>query len=127
MVLVSQSPEDAINCPIFPDIIQMTPTKVFLPNPEATFDKYKQCGLNQKEFDDLFALDKDSRTFLIKQSHQSTFAKLDLNGYDEFLPIISGSWESIQLSHEVRREVGNDPKDWVPIFRERLRTWKKGE
>lgn len=127
MVLVSQSPEDAINCPIFPDIIQMTPTKVFLPNPEATFDKYKQCGLNQKEFDDLYALDKDSRTFLIKQSHQSTFAKLDLNGYDEFLPIISGSWESIQLSHEVRREVGNDPKDWVPIFRERLRTWKKGE
>ncbi|HBP4970054.1 TPA: conjugal transfer protein TraE [Pseudomonas aeruginosa] len=125
MVLVSQSPEDAINCEIFPDIIQMTPTKVFLPNPEATFEKYQLCGLNRKEFDDLFALEKDSRTFLIKQSHQSTFAKLDLTGYDEYLPIISGSWESIQLSHEVRREVGDDPKDWVPVFRERLRQWKK--
>ncbi|VVN22318.1 Type IV secretion system protein virB4 [Pseudomonas fluorescens] len=125
MFLVSQSPEDAINCAIFPDIVQMTPTKVFLPNPDATFESYKQCGLNEKEFDDLYALDKESRTFLIKQGHQSTFAKLDLAGYDEYLPIISGSWESIQLSHEVRREFGDDPAVWVPVFRQRLREWKK--
>lgn len=123
--LVSQSPEDAIECDIFPAIIQQTPTKIFLPNPEATFEKYQLCGLNQKEFDDLHNLEKDSRTFLVKQSHQSTFAKLDLADFGDFLPIISGTWESIQLSHEVRREVGDDPKDWVPVFRERLRQQKQ--
>jgi type IV secretion system protein VirB4 len=121
MFLVSQSPEDAIECEIFPAIVQQTPTKVFLPNPEATFEKYQLCGLNQKEFDDLHALEKDSRTFLIKQSHQSTFAKMDLQDFGDFLPIISGTWESIQLSHEIRAEVGNDPKDWVPVFRQRLK------
>lgn len=125
MYLISQSPEDAINCEIFPDIVQMTPTKVFLPNPKATFEQYELCGLNEKEFNELFALEIDSRTFLIKQSHQSTFAKLDLEGYSDFLPIISGTWESIKLSHEVRKEVGDDPKDWVPVFRERLKATSK--
>lgn len=120
MFLVSQSPEDAINCAIFADIIQMTPTKIFLPNPEATFEQYEKCGLNEKEFADLYELDKTSRTFLIKQSHQSTFAKLDLSGYDDFLPIISGTWETIALSHQVKKEHGSDPKDWVPVFRQRL-------
>ena len=124
MFLVSQSPEDAINCEIFPAIIQQTPTKVFLPNPEATFEKYQLCGLNEKEFKDFADLEKDSRTMLIKQSNQSTFAKLDLSGYDEFLPIISGTWEGIKLSKQVRSEVGDDPAKWVPLFRQRLKEGK---
>lgn len=121
MFLVSQSPEDAIDCEIFPAIIQQTPTKVFLPNPDASFEKYQLCGLNRKEYDDLIKLEKTSRTFLIKQSHQSTFVKLDLDDYGDFLPILSGDWEGIQLAHEIKSEVGNDPKDWLPIFRQRLR------
>lgn len=124
MFLVSQSPEDAINCEIFPAIIQQTPTKIYLPNPDAKFEKYEQCGLNRKEFDELHKLDKDSRIFLIKQEHQSTFAKLDLEGFDDFMPIISGTWEGIQLAREIRAEVGNDPKNWVPIFRQRTREQK---
>jgi type IV secretion system protein VirB4 len=96
MILVSQSPEDAIHCKIFADIIQMTPTKIFFPNPEATFETYKTCGINQKEFDDLSSLEKDSRIFLIKQSHQSTFAKLDLTGFDTYLPILSGTWDNLK-------------------------------
>jgi len=124
MFLVSQSPEDAINCEIFPAIIQQTPTKIYLPNPDAKFEKYEQCGLNRKEFDELHKLDKDSRIFLIKQEHQSTFAKLDLEGFDDFMPIISGTWEGIQLAREIRAEVGNDPKNWVPVFRQRTRELK---
>lgn len=124
MFLVSQSPEDAIDCEIFAAIIQQTPTKVYLPNPDATFEKYKLCGLNQKEFDELHKLEKDSRTFLIKQEHQSTFAKLDLEGFDDFMPIFSGTWEGIQLAREIRAEVGNDPKDWLPVFRQKMRDIK---
>ena len=36
LILVSQSPEDAISCPIFPAIVQQTPTKIFLPNPDLS-------------------------------------------------------------------------------------------
>jgi type IV secretion system protein VirB4 len=127
MFLVSQSPEDAINCAIFAPIIQQTPTKVFLPNPDATFESYEKCGLNRKEFDELHKLDKASRTFLIKQEHQSTFVLLDLEGFDDFLPIISGTWESIDLAHRIKAEVGSDPAAWVPIFQQRYREMKSAE
>ncbi|WP_062059609.1 VirB4 family type IV secretion/conjugal transfer ATPase [Cellvibrio sp. OA-2007] len=125
MFLVSQSPEDAIECEIFAPIVQQTPTKVYLPNPSATFEQYQKCGLNEKEFNDLIALEKESRTFLIKQEHQSCFAKLDLSDFGEFLPIISGTWESIQLSHSIKQELGSDdPAVWVPEFRKRYRALK---
>jgi len=128
MFLVSQSPEDAINCAIFAPIIQQTPTKVFLPNPDATFESYQKCGLNLKEFSELHKLDKASRTFLVKQEHQSTFVKLDLEGFDDYLPIISGTWESIAMAHQIKDEIGStDPKDWVPVFQQRLRDARKLE
>lgn len=128
MFLVSQSPEDAINCAIFAPIIQQTPTKVFLPNPDATFESYQKCGLNLKEFSELHKLDKVSRTFLVKQEHQSTFVKLDLEGFDDYLPIISGTWESIALAHQIKEEIGStDPNVWVPAFQQRLRDARKLE
>ncbi|GAB7222900.1 VirB4 family type IV secretion/conjugal transfer ATPase [Vibrio owensii] len=114
MVLSSQSPEDAIHCEIFPAIVQQTATKVYLPNPDAEYDAYRQCNLTQGEFDKLKALDKQSRTMLIKQSNTSCFAKLDLGGFDEFLPIISGSTDDIVLCETIRAEVGNDPDLWIP-------------
>ena len=82
LILVSQSPEDAISCPIFPAIVQQTPTKIFLPNPDAEFENsYERCGLTLKEFEELSKLSLESRTFLVKQSKQSAFAMLDLYGF----------------------------------------------
>ena len=52
--LVSQSPADAIQCEIFPAIVEQTPTKIMLPNPEAVYDDemigYKRVGLTEKGF-----------------------------------------------------------------------------
>lgn len=119
--LTSQSPEDAINCEIFAAIVQQTPTKVFLPNPDANWDGYKKVGLNEKEFKQLKSLGLASRTFLIKQSNSSAFAKMDLFGFDDFLPIISGSKAGISLCEIIRREKNtDDPNVWIPEFRQRL-------
>lgn len=119
--LTSQSPEDAINCEIFAAIVQQTPTKVFLPNPDANWDGYKKVGLNEKEFKQLKSLGLASRTFLIKQSNSSAFAKMDLFGFDDFLPIISGSKAGISLCEIIRREKNtDDPNIWIPEFRQRL-------
>ena len=114
MYLVSQSPEDAINCDIFAAIVQQTPTKIFLPNPDAEFDGYKKCGLTEKEFLKLKSLDKESRTFLIKQSQNAVFAKLDLYGFDDFLPILSGTTEDIAIVDALIQMMSDDPNVWIP-------------
>jgi type IV secretion system protein VirB4 len=118
ILLVSQSPEDAINSPIFAAIRDQTSTKIFLPNPAAEYESYKKCHLNQKEFDKLKALAENSRTFLIKQSHESCFAMLDLYGFDDELAIISGSTDNIVLMDEIIKQYGDDPEVWIPIFQQ---------
>lgn len=116
--LVSQSPADAIKCDIFEAIVEQTPTKIFLPNPDAEYkNSYEKIGLTVKEFERLRRLDLASRTFLIKQSNSSCFAKMDLEGFDEYLPIISGTHKGIELCEKIRKELGtNEPSIWMPIF-----------
>lgn len=121
MFLASQSPEDAVQCEIFAAIVQQTATKIFLPNPDAEYDGYRACGLNQGEFNKLKALDKQSRTFLIKQSNVSAFAKLDLYGFDKYLPIISGTTDTILACETIRKEQGtDDPEVWIPLLQEQF-------
>lgn len=124
MILVSQSPEDAINCPIFPAIVQQTPTKVFLPNPDAEYENsYERCGMNRKEYDELVKLSVDSRRFLVKQSKQSAFAMLDLHGFEDEMPFLSGSSEYVELLHEVMADVGSeDVNVWYEPFVTAIRT-----
>lgn len=117
MWLTSQSPEDAVNCDIFAAIVQQTATKIFLPNPDAEWDGYEKVGLNRKEFEKLKRLTKESRTMLIKQSGSSAFAKMDLYGFDDFLPIISGTTEGIVLCEKIRAELQTENPDiWIPEF-----------
>ena len=130
--LVSQSPEDAVDCAIFAALVQQTPTKVLLPNPSASMDAYLKIGLTEKEFKALKALDKESRTFLIKQSNTSCFAKMDLAGFDDFLPIISGTTDTIMLCQAIRERLNTDNPDvWIPelqrILREQREQKRKGE
>lgn len=122
MWLTSQSPEDAIDCAIFAALVQQTPTKILLPNPDAVFSGYEKIGLTAKEFEKLKQLPLDSRTMLIKQSGSSCFAKMDLHGYDDFLPIISGSMEGIMICEQIRREMNTDNPDiWIPELLKRLK------
>jgi type IV secretion system protein VirB4 len=125
MILSSQSPEDAIDCTLFPAIIQQTATKIYLPNPDAEFEGYKKCGLNQIEFDKLKALHRLSRQFLIKQAGTSCIAKLNLAGFDDHLPIISGTIEDIALCEKLRAIHGDDPTNWIPIFQQTQKERKR--
>ena len=122
LILVSQSPEDAISCPIFPAIVQQTPTKIFLPNPDAEYtNSYQRCGLTEKEFDELVKLSLDSRTFLVKQSKQSAFAMLDLYGFQDEMAFLSGSSDNVELLHRIMQEVGSENPDvWYRPFVEAL-------
>lgn len=120
--LTSQAPEDAVNCGIFTEIVNQTSTKICLPNPSAQFDGYKKIGLTEKEFSLLKKLDRDSRTMLIKQSNSSVFAKMDLFGFDEFLPILSGTRAGTVLCKKIIDELGTDnPNVWIPEFLKRIK------
>lgn len=119
LVLDSQSPEDAIDSPIFAAIRDQTPTKIFLPNPSAEFTSYQRCGLTYKEFEALKDLSLDSRMFLIKQGNQSCFAKLDLYGMDDEISVLSGNTENVAIFNEIIAEHGTDPDVWLRIFQAR--------
>ena len=121
MILSSQSPEDAISCEIFAAIVQQTATKIFLPNPDAEYDSYEKCNVTKSEFEKLKLLDKTSRTFLVKQSNISCFAKLDLHGFDEHLPIISGTDDDIYQCAMIRAEFGDNPDIWIPKLQQYMK------
>lgn len=122
MVLTTQSPEDAIMSEIFPAIIQQTPTKIFLPNPDARYEgRYELCGMTRKEFDELVKLSLDSRTFLVKQSKQSAFAKMDLYGFQDEMAVLSGSSSNNELLESLIAETNcHRPEEWYPLFKERI-------
>ena len=126
MVMASQSPEDAINSPIFAAIRDQTPTKILLPNPSAEFSSYQRDGLTHKEFVKLKALDVESRTFLIKQGNQSCFAMLDLYGMDDEISVLSGNTENIAIFNEIIAQVGMDPDVWMPEFQAKRKGKKQG-
>ena len=122
LILVSQSPEDAINCPIFAAIIQQTPTKIFLPNPDAEYEgSYQRCGITSKEYEELMTLSKESRTFLIKQSKQSAFATLDLINFDDLMPFLSGSSDTVEILHKTMAVYGEKPEQWYEPFLNTIR------
>jgi type IV secretion system protein VirB4 len=133
MILVTQSPEEAVNSPIFPAIVQQTPTKILLPNPDAEYKNeqgggYSRIGLTQKEFIQLQRLALDSRTFLIKQGHQSSFGVLDLYGFDDEISVLSGTTKNVELLDEILSNFDKQPISdvWLPIFYEARRQKKMG-
>jgi len=120
VVLDSQSPSDAIAHRHSRTLIEQTPTKILFPNPDASFDDYvKDHGLNltEREFD---VVKKDlptgSRLFLVKQSHNSVVAKLDLKGFDAELSVLSARKSEIERMHRLIAREGERPENWLPRF-----------
>jgi len=70
------------------------------------------------------SMGEESRMFLIKQGHQSMIGRLDLRGFDDELAIFSGSLDNIELLDEIIVQVGENPKDWLPVFHDRRKARK---
>jgi type IV secretion system protein VirB4 len=130
IMLVSQSPEDAIKSPLLPAILQQTPTKIYLPNPDAEFITPDGGGysrlLTKKEFQQLKKLGLYSRMFLIKQGSQSCVAKLDLHGMGDDIAVLAMAQDDFPLLEAAKAQAGHHPDQWVPAFKElRARSRKK--
>lgn len=125
VVFATQSVEDATNSAISETLIQQTATQIFLPNPKATVEYKKAFMISDREFNLLKTTDPGSRYFLVKQGKDVVVARIDLSGMDDVINILSARAETIVILDEVRREVGDAPEAWMPVFQERVRLEKE--
>lgn len=102
-------------------LIEQSATFFFLPNPRADYDDYVHgFKLTEAEFNIVRNLGESSRFFLVKQGHRSAIGRLDLAGLGDVLDVLSGTTDNVELLDAIRAEVGESPKDWLPVFHERL-------
>lgn len=119
-VFGTQEPADVLTSAVGKTIMSQSPTQIFLPNPKADHNDYvKGFKLSNREFEIIKELDLESRCFLIKQGQKSVVAQLDLAGMDDEISVLSGTTSNVELLTGIRKEVGDNPKDWLPVFQSR--------
>jgi type IV secretion system protein VirB4 len=120
VVFATQSVEDATKSSISDTLVQQTATQIFLPNLKATSVYKSVFRLSEREYNIVRTTDPSSRFFLVKQDNDGVVAKIDLSGMESFINILSGRAETVAILDEIMNEFGEDAKDWLPIFNERL-------
>src|SRR5690606_37278442 len=91
--------------------------------------------LTDAEYRVVVSLDERSRCFLVKQGHASAVCRLDLDGLDDVLAVISASADNIEVMHTVHgehaaalgvREDARRPEQWLAGFQARLKGRRSG-
>ncbi|WFW29845.1 MAG: VirB4 family type IV secretion/conjugal transfer ATPase [Wolbachia endosymbiont of Menacanthus eurysternus] len=121
IIFATQSVEDASKSSISDTLIQQTATQIFLPNLKATNVYRDVFMLTEREYALIKHTDPSTRFFLVKQGINAVVARIDLKGLDDIISVLSGRTESILLLHDILKEVGNNPKVWLPIFYQKVK------
>lgn len=92
-------------------------TKIFLANSDGLHKDYVDgASLSEKEFEFIKTTGKASQRFLFKQEGESAVGRLNLEGLTDFLRVFSGNKKSTEVCQTIRQQVGDDPRDWLPLF-----------
>ncbi|KAF8818859.1 VirB4 family type IV secretion/conjugal transfer ATPase [Rickettsia endosymbiont of Cardiosporidium cionae] len=125
VIFATQSVEDATKSRISDTLVQQTATQIFLPNLKAT-EVYKEAFmLSNREFYLIKTIDPASRYFLVKQSLKSVIAKINLEGLNNIINILSSRADTIALLYKIMKKHGESPKNWLKIFYKKLASIKK--
>ena len=62
---------------------------------------------------------KEERLFLYKQDDESSVCRLNLSGLDNYLAVFSANKTTVSLLDDLRREVGDEPGSWLPLFHQK--------
>lgn len=123
VVFATQSVEDAAGSDISDTLIQQTATQIFLPNLRANAKGYMDSFLlSEREFVLIKTTDPGSRFFLLKQENDAVIARVNLQGMDDVINVLSGRADSVLLLDEIIEEYGDSPDDWLPVFCEKVKT-----
>ncbi len=117
IIFATQSPKSVVDSAISHTILDNCATNIYFPNPQAKAIHYIEgFNLTQAEYNCIRDNEPQSRLFLYKQGHVSALAKLNLSHLRALLRVMSGTQASVQALERIRRAVGDDPNDWLPIF-----------
>ncbi len=123
LTFISQSADKILNSPLKSHLIENTATHIFLANDKADRKAYLEgLQLSEGEYQFIRHTGKASRCFLFRQGNEVAIGRLNLTGLEDFIRIFSANESSLRLCDKVRIEVGEDPKLWIPLFLERLRS-----
>jgi type IV secretion system protein VirB4 len=110
----TQSAGDALASRIANAIIEQSATQIFLPNPKAQESEYcRGFGLSAHEFELVRSLPDTSRCFLIKHGADSVVVRLNLNGLNDIVAVLSGREKTVRILDELRADLGSDPEKWL--------------
>ncbi len=121
VILVSQSPADAVKTRLLPDILEQTATKIYLANPDAKYDPpdgggYIRLGMTVEEFGQLKKIGKFDRKFLVRQGSQSSVVKLDMSGALDYIPVLAMAQDEFPILEAAKAAAGEHPDAWVPRY-----------
>lgn len=122
IVLATQSPESVVNSALSAQFLDNCATNIFFCNAKANYEKhYKHFNVSVSEFDFIKNTPRERRLFLYKQSEESAICQLNLTGMDDAMAVYSANKTTVRLLEQIREEVGDDPRIWLPLFHERRR------
>lgn len=121
VVFATQSVEDASKSAISDTLIQQTATQIFLPNLKATSVYRTTFMLSAREFELIRTTDPGTRFFLVKQGNDSVIARVDLSSMSDVINVLSGRASTVIILDEVRKQYGDDPGVWIPIFNKKVK------
>jgi type IV secretion system protein VirB4 len=121
VIFATQSVEDASKSAISDTLIQQTATQIFLPNLKATNIYRSSFMLSEREYILIKTTDPGSRFFLVKQGTDAIVARINLSGMDNIINVLSGRSDTVLLLDAIRKEHGDDPEVWLPIFYKKVR------
>lgn len=118
MIMDTQSPEELAASAAGSSVARESQTQVFFANSKAEWEHYRQFNLSTREFeiikDELPAI--GGHFFLLKQGVNSVIARLNLQGLDEDIPVLSANRARALLLDQIRARVGDKPESWLPYY-----------
>jgi len=121
MVLETGDPNAIIKSEAASSVLGQTHTKIFLYNPNATPEVYiDSLGLNGREFERVKSMGM-RRILVVKNNIPSVELEFDLGGeaLKEEMAFLSSSTQSALALEEIRKQHGDDPEVWLPIWESR--------
>lgn len=136
MIFDTQQVEDLLNSDNGRAMVEQSPTKLLLANPDATRQDYVDgLGLSETEFEHFRQLaSANHRRFLVKQQDHFVACELDLSGMDDELAVLSATPDNLRRMDQARAEVAerlgteasHDPEQWMPGYLQRMRAARPG-
>lgn len=122
LTFISQSADKILNSPLKSHLVENTATHIFLANDKADRKAYIDgLQLSEGEYQFIRRTGKASRRFLFRQGNEVAIGRMNLSGLEDYIRIFSANETSLRLCETIRREVGEVPNDWIPLFLEHLR------